>query len=322
MLEWVHWFNHHRQLGRSGTSRQRKPKRFIIGNRPRCPRQRDSNQTASGKLGAVQGRQPRRFGEWRVSDMRQTDTRYRLRLFAVIAVLAGLPCPALSEVSYTPKSGNSGAHISISGQIQPDDLKHFIAFAKMARTEGLHHPLYQVILNSLGGDVETALAIGRIMRLDKAAVAVLREGKCLSSCIFVLAGGTIRYVDGPVGIHRPFVAADTRTTAHLQKKNYERIETEVKAFLRDVNIPAELYDHMLRVPPDKVKFLSKDELQRYGLSEDDPYEDAARIAEVAAILGITAEELIRRQATANAKCSSDNIDDNARCLMRILEEGK
>lgn len=84
----------------------------------------------------------------------------------------------------------------------------------------------------------------------------------------------------------------------------------------------ELYDHMLRVPPDKVKFLSKDELQRYGLSEDDPYEDAARIAEVAAILGITAEELIRRQATANAKCSSDNIDDNARCLMRILEEGK
>ncbi len=39
--------------GRSGTSRQHKPKRLTIGNRPSSPQRRDSNQTASGIPGAV-----------------------------------------------------------------------------------------------------------------------------------------------------------------------------------------------------------------------------------------------------------------------------
>src|SRR5579875_2018632 len=39
---------------RSGTSRQRKPKPTTIGKRLRCPWQRDSHPTASGKAGAVQ----------------------------------------------------------------------------------------------------------------------------------------------------------------------------------------------------------------------------------------------------------------------------
>lgn len=138
----------------------------------------------------------------------------------------------------------------------------------------------------------------------------------------MLAGGVIRYVAGPVGIHRPFSPVDTRTTANLQKQDYGRLEKEVKSFLQAVNIPADLYDHMLRIPPDKVRFLSRDELQRYGLSEDDPYEDAARIAAVAKSMGITAEELIRRQAKANAECSFKNSDENARCYTRILKEGR
>lgn len=249
---------------------------------------------------------------------RTGDLPRSLELLITTMVFAAFSTVALGDVSYAPKSGNAVPRITISGQIRPDDLKHFIAFARMARVEGL----YQVRLDSLGGDVETAIAMGRIVRLDKAAVAVLREGKCISSCIFVLAGGAIRYVAGPVGIHRPFAPVDARTTAQLQKVNYERLEKDIKSFLQAVNIPAELYDHMLRIPPDRVKFLSKDELQRYGLSEDDPYEDAARIAGIAASMGITAEELIRRQAKANAQCSSNNSDENARCYTRILKEGR
>ncbi|MFA0924923.1 type II toxin-antitoxin system RelE/ParE family toxin, partial [Xanthomonas fragariae] len=40
--------------GRSGTFRQRKPKRLTIDNRPVTPKRRDSNQTASRNPGAVQ----------------------------------------------------------------------------------------------------------------------------------------------------------------------------------------------------------------------------------------------------------------------------
>ena len=122
--------------------------------------------------------------------------------------------------------------------------------------------------------------------------------------------------------HRPFAPVDARTTASAQKQNYERLEKEVKTYLIAVNIPAELYDHMIRIPPEKVKILNRDELQRYGLSEDDPYEDAARVAGIAKSMGITAEELIRRQAKANAECSNMSADESARCYTRVLREGR
>jgi hypothetical protein len=249
-----------------------------------------------------------------VHDLWQSATRWVIG--CAICSAAAIPC--FADVTYTPKSGNSVPRITISGQIKQDDLKHFIAFSRMAREEGL----YQVRLDSLGGDVETALAMGRIIRLDKAAIAVLRDGRCLSSCVFVLAGGAIRYVAGPVGIHRPFAPVDMRTTASAQKQNYERLEKEVKAYLQAMNVPAELYDHMIRIPPEKVKVLNRDELQRYGLSEDDPYEDAARVAGIAKSMGITAEELIRRQAKANTECSNMSTDESGRCYTRILKEGR
>ncbi len=106
----------------------------------------------------------------------------------------------------------------------------------------------------------------------------------------------------------------------LQKQNYERLEAQIKGFLRDVNIPPELFDHMMRIPPEKVKYLSKDELQRYGLNENDPYQDAARVAAVAKNMGITTEELLKRQARVNAECKrSISKEDPNHCAQRIFE---
>ena len=109
---------------------------------------------------------------------------------------------------------------------------------------------------------------------------------------------------------------DNATTASAQKQQYQHLEKEVKAFLQAVNIPQELYDHMIRIPPERVKILSPDELQRYGLNEDDPYEEAARVAGAAQSLGISAQEYIRRQAKANAECISGNRREDGRCYQR------
>jgi hypothetical protein len=79
---------------------------------------------------------------------------------------------------------------------------------------------------------------------------------------------------------------------------------------------------MIRIPPNRVKILSRDELQRYGLSEDDPYEDAARVAELAQSLGISTEEFLRRTAKMNAECNSGNDDEQSRCRRRIVFEGR
>jgi hypothetical protein len=233
-------------------------------------------------------------------------------------LISALIGEAAADVSYSPKSGDMVGRIMVSGEIRKEDLGNFTTFVGMARKE----TLYQVLLDSKGGDVETAISMGKILRADgeKAYVAVMEGNSCVSSCVFLLAGGSNRDVWGRVGIHRPFSPADTRTTATLQKQNYERLEAQIKGFLRDSNIPPELFDHMMRIPPEKMKYLSKDELQRYGLNENDPFQDAARVAAVAKNMGITTKELLSRQARVNAECKSGvNKEDPNRCAQRIFE---
>jgi hypothetical protein len=146
-----------------------------------------------------------------------------------------LPPVASAEVSYTPPSGNKMATIVVSGEIRQEDLQHFLAFTRLAR--GSHSSgFYSVDLDSIGGDVETALDMGWILRGDKAFVGVRDNAKCFSSCVFVLAGAKSRYVTGAVGIHRPYWLADNATTAIAQKEQYERFEKKIKAFLQLVNV--------------------------------------------------------------------------------------
>jgi len=221
-----------------------------------------------------------------------------------------------ADVSYSPKSGDTMPGIVVSGEIRKEDLGNFKTFVGMARNENL----YFVSLDSKGGDVETAVSMGKILRADgeKAYVRVMEGKSCVSSCVFLLAGGSNRYVWGRVGIHRPFSPTDIGTNAALQKQNYERLGVQIKGFLRDTNIPPELFDHMMRIPPEKIKYLSQDELQRYGLNENDPYQDAARVAAAAKDMGITTKELLSRQARINAECrNASSKEDPRRCAQRI-----
>ena len=146
---------------------------------------------------------------------------------------------AVAEVSYTPQFENKLATISVTGEIRRDDLKHFVDFALLALRDS-SFDFFRVELDSAGGDVQTSLEIGRILRVSKARAAVLSNGKWFGSCVFLLAGATGRYVEGPLGIHRPYPPHDVNTTAAAQRQWYGRLEKEVKAFLKEVNVSQDL----------------------------------------------------------------------------------
>jgi hypothetical protein len=235
-------------------------------------------------------------------------------------MLALIPSSVLGDVTYTPKSSSTSLpRITLTGQIRAVDLENFKMFSEMA----LKTEKYYINLDSVGGDLETALAIGRIIRADKATIVIAGKAECLSSCVFVLAGGISRTVFGKVGIHRPFVPLDLMTTAELQKEQYDRLGAIVKSYFKDMNISGELYEHMLRVPPDEIVYLSDSELQRYGLNGNDPYEEAANTARGAKRLGISVEEYLRRKAKAKVLCGSIiNATEAGNCYESVFREGK
>lgn len=145
--------------------------------------------------------------------------------------------------------------------------------------------------------------MGNYIRRSNALVMVPENAVCLSSCVFLLAAGTKRVVVGNVGIHRPFTIQDDIATEKGQKEKYIKMEAEVKKYLKQVNIPAELYDEMIRIPPSDMRLLTEGELKRFGLSEDDPYFQEAEVTRLSKKAGITKEEYYKREARLKAKIS-------------------
>ena len=182
-------------------------------------------------------------------------------------------------------------------------------------------PLY-VVLNSSGGDVEAALAMGQILRDHEATVIIQPKEQCISACVFLLAGGTSRVVLGQVGIHRPYLPNDNETTALGQRQRYQRLGKVINGYLEAMNVPTELYERMVRIAPEKVHWLSKAELQNYGLSANDPYAEEARTTREAAMSGLNKREFLQVRQQVERVCTMADMRGYAECYSRVLRQAR
>jgi len=61
-----------------------------------------------------------------------------------------------------------------------------------------------VWLASNGGDIDSSMDLGRLLRKWGVFTFIARNDECLSACVFVFMGGERRSVAGRLGIHRPY----------------------------------------------------------------------------------------------------------------------
>lgn len=173
-------------------------------------------------------------------------------------------------------------------------------------------------LDSSGGSIEAALQIGRLLRRVGAMAVVEKDAVCMSSCVYVLAGAANRAVDGRVGIHRPYEPEGKELAESAQKAKYKKLGAEIKAYLEGMNIPARLYDDSLFISPENVRILTPNELQAYGLSENDPFADEANATKQAQNLGISRKEYAARKVRARRECQWDG-NDSRDSVVHLLE---
>ncbi len=127
----------------------------------------------------------------------------------------------------------------------------------------------QLGLNSGGGSVAVALSMGRIIRASEVPVVVGDHGFCASACVFLYAGGVSRAPYGPIKIHRPYLPRAASTVAET-RQTYRRLETEVKTFLREMNVKEDLFDQMMRIAPEDAEVLTLEHMESIGLGLEDP----------------------------------------------------
>jgi len=194
------------------------------------------------------------------------------------------------------------ATIVMRGAIAPGDEKTFQSLIERRDFGTLE-------LFSNGGDVETALKIGHIIRSKDLAVSVPKNGYCGSACIFLLAAGVERWPVGKAIIHRPyFTALDPALSSQQVDAKYKKLVRAIYKYLKEMNVPTALADATLSIPPNEAHVLSDPELARYMFDQRDPSYDERETAKEAAQFRISSAELRRRTLLAEKQCVDFEAD--------------
>ncbi len=162
-----------------------------------------------------------------------------------------------------------------------------------------------VRINSPGGNLDAAMAIGHLLRKNRMTIIIPKDGECVSACVMIYAGAVARASFGRVGIHRPYLNQSISSQLQAPDKlrsNYEQMLQTLRAYLRDMNVSERLAEDMLKIAPADVRYLTDDVQIDYGLSYVDPVEQETRDLQEAQFMGLDRNEHVRRQALATAKC--------------------
>jgi len=225
---------------------------------------------------------------------------------AAFADVVMRPMPQVSGIT-----GGSKEYIQIEGNISAKDP--YLLLLLLPKWGGA------IALNSPGGDVKAAMELGRLLRRENrdAFVGPAKSAVCASACVLTLAGAPSKIIMGKVGIHRPYVPDDKISDPTGQKLRYEALEIEIKSYLREMNVNPQLFDDMMRIPPSNVRYLTKVELERYGLSGTDPYVDEANLTNSANLLRISKQELLSRRSRIAAECKTTISKEYGQCHVAI-----
>lgn len=196
--------------------------------------------------------------------------------------------------------------IEVSGIIDAVMLSR-VRFALTRMPSGDHAPNLQI--SSEGGSVSTAIEIGRLMREHEFNVIVPDGSTCASACVLILAGGLHRAADGRIGIHRPFLETPRRqVTAAEVRAATERVLANMRAYLRDVNVPERLADEMMAVPSDRMRWLTRTEIDAFGLNAADTVWQETRDLNEANRYGLTRLVYMQRRTLAREQCTVSERD--------------
>jgi hypothetical protein len=176
-----------------------------------------------------------------------------------------------------------------------------------------------VQLDSPGGDVLTAMALGRIIRKFKIRAIVPFDSTCASSCVLVLAGAVVKSPYGKVGIHRPYaVQGLAGSSIDDIRKRQDVIRSEIRRYLNEVDVSSELIERMLSIPPEEIRFLAEAELKALRLFGKDASFEEFEVTQGAEIFSITNAEYRRRSTLKQRVCKNYKGYEESICQLSVF----
>ena len=175
----------------------------------------------------------------------------------------------------------------------------------------------QFVVSSKGGSVSEAMKIGRFVRSKKMWVQVPADwGECLSSCVYILAAGVVKFPWGDVGIHRPYFVSPPNQSYDTAMKS---LLSQSKGYFQEMNVPDFLAEDMFSTPPSDIKMLGDVLLTKYRLNQPDMAYEEEKAVRNAAEYGLSRQEYERRRKlseklskecrTSHVYVDKNNVDE-------------
>ena len=176
------------------------------------------------------------------------------------------PIPATTDMpnrlAFAFTTWEDAPALILTGTIETGDAGRF------ADALALNPAPQVVFLNSPGGSVKDALAIGRTLRDLGVTTRLTQSDICLSACPYIFAAGTQRIADDDawLGVHQHFFDENTVLPAFLAVENIQRGQAEVVAYLDDMGVDLRIMQPAMATPPDEIYLLTPQERIDYHLT--------------------------------------------------------
>ena len=226
-----------------------------------------------------------------------------------------------SDTFYTPDAagGNEApaeeVRIFLSGDITRADLESAAVMERLLKSGKQKLSGNVLWLTSKGGDIDTGMELGRLLRRLGIFTVVDKDDQCLSACVFVFMGGERRSVAGQLGIHRPYFPY-TDDVPDRQAR-FRHLQQTLKSFIAEMDFPDSLYEAVMLVPPESMQMIAPADLKKFYLEGISPSTEDRIDAAAARRLGLTMYEFLKRKAMAPA-CDFFAAGEG-RCAGRVRE---
>jgi hypothetical protein len=174
-------------------------------------------------------------------------------LFVSAALLSPIPAHAY-EVSLTP-AGNGEEVILVSGEILEDETHE--KFLKLVRSSGVK----TVSFDSEGGNIMSALELGRTIR--KAGLNTYQEQgrECASACSLLFVSGVERSADDEtIGVHQAWFDTDSGIDMEEAVSAVQELTADMLTYLIEMGVDPKLMQVSLTTSSDDMHYLSTQQM--------------------------------------------------------------
>lgn len=235
---------------------------------------------------------------------------YLRALFFFLLLLSQPFTTSQCQADVEVEEGEIRSAIWITNSIKWEDVETFRRLISSKK-------YFTIVLASQGGDVLAALDIGDIIyntdfggrkryngtEVDqKNPPMVLVNGKlgCISACVLIYASSIKRFFPAPnLVIHNPYFS-DTSLSYDEVKRGISDVERRAKYQFRRVGVSEDLWTLMTHVPSEKQRRLSETEIEKLGLSQDDPSFTDHINGIMAFRYGLSKQEYLKRKSIQSA----------------------